>query len=100
MAVRAFQAYEFGVHETLDSLVEKSPVILASTVLIGGIGYLIGGTLASIVAAKIAFCCLSAFYGLGHPEFIQGINPATDRTFRLMGNLTPILVFPLIAYWL
>ncbi|NGX48072.1 MAG: hypothetical protein K1000chlam3_01460 [Chlamydiae bacterium] len=94
----AVQAYQYGLTEVLKSLVKKSPVIMLGTGVASGIGFLVAGTPAAIIAAKITCCSLSLFYGIGHPEAVSGITSEVTM-FRAMGNLTPIILMPFFLFY-
>ena len=92
------QAYVFGIRETMNTLLEKAPVILIGSALITGIGFLAAGSAAAYIAAKISYCLLSVFYGRGHPEVVAGINTPPEVVFRIIGNITPLVIPPLFFF--
>lgn len=94
-AIKHSQMFMYGVTETMCSLLDKAPIISAGSALAFGIGYLVAGSAAAYTAAKVSCCFLSVFYGLGHPEVVAGISTSSEKFFRLMGNITPLLVPPL-----
>ncbi|MDP1608076.1 MAG: hypothetical protein Q8L98_02035 [Chlamydiales bacterium] len=93
-AIKHSQTYMYGFTETMNSLLEKAPIILVGSALATGIGYLAAGSPAAYTAAKVSFCLLSVFYGLGHPEVVAGISTSSEKSFRLAGNITPLLIPP------
>lgn len=76
----SLEAFKYGVKESIQRLKGKTPVILFSTAVSAGVGYLLGGSQAASIAAKVtsASCiwiCITLFF----PEVV-GI-PSNSKLF-------------------